>query len=75
MAVAGHRGTPVAAQAVVQRIRSAMAVPIDLGSTVVQPAASIGVALTEPGDESVDDLVHRADVAMYDVKKQTQRHR
>ncbi|HWS33762.1 MAG TPA: GGDEF domain-containing protein [Actinoplanes sp.] len=61
---------PGHAQAVVQRIRKAMAVPIDLGATVVQPSASIGVAFTEPGDESIDDLLHRADVAMYDVKRQ-----
>ncbi|GAA1652250.1 GGDEF domain-containing protein [Actinoplanes couchii] len=64
---------PGHAQAVVQRIRSAMAVPIDLDGTVVQPSASIGVALTEPGDESIDDLLHRADTAMYDIKKRATR--
>ncbi|MEU4161091.1 GGDEF domain-containing protein [Actinoplanes sp. NPDC026670] len=62
------------AQAVVQRIRAAMAEPIRVGATVVQPSASIGVAFAHPGeghpgDVSIDDLLHRADVAMYDVKK------
>ncbi|MFC4071476.1 diguanylate cyclase domain-containing protein [Actinoplanes subglobosus] len=60
---------PGHAQAVVQRIRAAMAEPVRVGSTVVQPSASIGVAFARPGDHSVDDLLHRADVAMYDAKK------
>ncbi|BEL02715.1 hypothetical protein Q0Z83_009060 [Actinoplanes sichuanensis] len=61
---------PDHAQAVVQRIRAAMAEPITVGATVVQPSASIGVAFAHPDtDVSIDELLHRADVAMYDVKK------
>ncbi|WP_430790475.1 diguanylate cyclase domain-containing protein [Actinoplanes sp. G11-F43] len=59
------------AQAVLQRIRAAMAVPIDVGATMVQPTASIGVAFATAPDDTVDDLLHRADVAMYEIKRQT----
>jgi diguanylate cyclase (GGDEF)-like protein len=57
------------AQAVVRRIGAAMAEPIDVGETMVQPSASIGVALSEPGELISDDVVARADVAMYESKK------
>jgi diguanylate cyclase len=57
------------AQAVVRRIRTAMAEPIDVGETVVQPSASIGVALSDPDELSADDLIARADVAMYESKR------
>ena len=56
-------------QAVVRRIRAATAEPIDVGETVVQPSASIGVALSEPGELSADDVLNRADLAMYESKK------
>jgi diguanylate cyclase (GGDEF)-like protein len=59
------------AEPVVQRIRTAMAEPIPVSTTVIQPSASIGVAFARPGDVSIDDLLHRADVAMYEVKKRT----
>jgi diguanylate cyclase (GGDEF)-like protein len=57
-------------QAVIRRIRAAMAEPIDVGATVVQPSASIGLALSEPGEQAADELLNRADVAMYEAKKQ-----
>jgi diguanylate cyclase (GGDEF)-like protein len=56
------------AQAVVRRIRDAMSAPIDVGASAVQPNASIGVALSHPGELSADDLLHRADLAMYEGK-------
>jgi diguanylate cyclase (GGDEF)-like protein len=59
----------VQAQAVCRRIRTAMAEPIDVGETVVQPSASIGLALSEPGELSADELIARADVAMYESKR------
>ncbi|MFG1603431.1 diguanylate cyclase domain-containing protein [Actinoplanes sp. NPDC049265] len=57
------------ARAVVRRITAAMAEPIDVGETMVQPSASIGVALSDPGEFATDDVVARADVAMYESKK------
>ncbi|MEV6635824.1 GGDEF domain-containing protein [Actinoplanes sp. NPDC051470] len=57
------------AQAVIRRIRAAMAEPIDVGETLVQPSASIGVALSEPEELATDDVVARADMAMYESKK------
>ena len=60
-------------QAVIRRIRAAMAEPIDVGPTVVQPNASIGLAISGPGEQATDDLLHRADVAMYQAKKQRAR--
>jgi diguanylate cyclase (GGDEF)-like protein len=56
-------------QAVIRRIRAAMAEPIDVGPTVVQPSASIGMAMSEPGEQAVDELLNRADVSMYEAKK------
>lgn len=46
-----------------------MAEPIDVGETVVQPSASIGVALSDPDELSADDVIARADVAMYESKR------
>jgi diguanylate cyclase len=56
-------------QAVIRRIRAAMAEPIDVGPTMVQPSASIGMAMSEPGEQATDELLNRADVAMYEAKK------
>jgi diguanylate cyclase (GGDEF)-like protein len=60
-------------QAVIRRIRAAMAEPIDVGQTMVQPNASIGLAMSTPGEQASDALLHRADVAMYEAKKDTAR--
>ena len=60
--------SPLQAQAVIRRIRTAMAEPIDVGATVVQPAASIGLAISEPGDNDFEALLNRADLAMYETK-------
>jgi diguanylate cyclase (GGDEF)-like protein len=58
----------VQAQAVIRRIRAAMAEPIDVGPTMVQPNASIGMAISAPGELAMDELLHRADLAMYETK-------
>jgi diguanylate cyclase len=57
------------ARAVVRRIIAATAEPIDVGPTMVQPSVSIGIAMSQPGELSADDLLHRADLAMYETKK------
>jgi PleD family two-component response regulator len=45
-----------------------MAEPIDVGPTMVQPNASIGMAISAPGELTMDELLHRADLAMYETK-------
>jgi len=42
--------------------------PIALDAAVVEVGASVGVALTRPGDE-VDEVMARADRAMYEAKR------
>jgi len=54
--------------AVVHRIMTAMAEPVEIGSVAVQPQASFGIALGRPGEDA-DALLHRADLAMYQAKE------
>ncbi len=42
--------------------------PIQIGDRTIQVGASVGVAFSEPGLTSADELLRRADVAMYHVK-------
>ncbi|GGL09354.1 GGDEF domain-containing protein [Mangrovihabitans endophyticus] len=58
-----------AAVAVAQRLQRAMAEPVDLGGVWVQPSAAIGVAASAGGVPGADELLHRADVAMYRAKR------
>jgi diguanylate cyclase (GGDEF)-like protein/PAS domain S-box-containing protein len=55
-------------RALVRRIDELLAAPVEfeLGSWV--PDASIGVARSRPGD-TPDDVLHRADLAMYEAKR------
>ncbi|MET0493841.1 MAG: bifunctional diguanylate cyclase/phosphodiesterase [Actinoplanes sp.] len=62
-------GTPENAAAVARRIVSATAEPIMIDGTAVRASASIGIALSAPGELSPDELLHRADVAMYHAKR------
>ena len=54
---------------VVERICSALATPIDLGEGSVVPEVSVGIALQFRGDANADDLLERADRALYDAKR------
>ncbi|MDQ1247976.1 MAG: hypothetical protein QG597_2348 [Actinomycetota bacterium] len=56
------------AQTIAERIRTELAEPIDGPSGQVRVTASIGVAMVRPG-ESADDLIARADAAMYQAKR------
>ncbi len=51
------------------RIRHRLAEPADIGGITTVLSASIGVATGTAGDDP-DELVHRADVAMYEAKRQ-----
>jgi diguanylate cyclase (GGDEF)-like protein/PAS domain S-box-containing protein len=55
------------ATALAEKIRRAAAEPIDLLTGVVSTTLSIGVTLSRPG-ERTDDLIARADAAMYEAK-------
>ena len=50
------------------RLADALRQPVNLGDATPTIAASIGVALSGEGDETADDLLRNADVAMYAAK-------
>jgi diguanylate cyclase (GGDEF)-like protein len=56
------------ALAVATRLADSLRQPMSIGHVEVRIAASIGVALGGRGDETVDDLLRNADVAMYAAK-------
>jgi diguanylate cyclase (GGDEF)-like protein len=56
------------ALAVATRLAEALRQPMPLGHAEVRIAASIGVAIGGPGEETADDLLRNADVAMYAAK-------
>ncbi|HET7311276.1 MAG TPA: diguanylate cyclase [Mycobacteriales bacterium] len=52
-----------------QRIRGHIARPITLNGQLLSPAVSVGGALLADGDVSADELLHEADMAMYQAKR------
>jgi len=56
------------ALAIAVRLADALRQPVTLGDASPTIAASIGVALSGDGDETADDLLRNADVAMYAAK-------
>ncbi|MDQ6928045.1 MAG: EAL domain-containing protein, partial [Actinomycetota bacterium] len=60
--------TEAEAVTVAQRITAAVAEPFDVDCEDVATGTSIGIAVALPG-EGVDELVNRADAAMYTAKK------
>ncbi|GLY07666.1 diguanylate cyclase [Actinoplanes sp. NBRC 101535] len=58
------------AAAIAERIIEAIAGPFVIGSVPMSASASIGVAVSAPGELDPDTVLHRADVAMYDRKRQ-----
>jgi diguanylate cyclase (GGDEF)-like protein len=61
--------TPDRAAIVVHRIMADMRNPILLGDTPVCARASIGIALSEGSVTDADELLRRADIAMYQAKR------
>jgi diguanylate cyclase (GGDEF)-like protein len=61
-------GSPEEAYEVAGRIAAAVA-PVIVDGTLINVAASIGVAVSGPGELTHDVLVHRADRAMYKAKQ------
>ena len=62
-------GAATLALAVAEKIRLALESPIHLENQVYTTAASIGITLFPKNDESVDDLMREADIAMYRAKE------
>lgn len=53
---------------IAKRVLAMLGEPFDVGGHSLTVSASIGVAVADPGDRTIDDLVRKADVAMYLAK-------
>jgi diguanylate cyclase (GGDEF)-like protein len=56
------------AEAVCRRLLETLAEPVSLGAAAPAVGASIGVAISGVGGETVDELLRNADIAMYAAK-------
>jgi diguanylate cyclase (GGDEF)-like protein len=59
---------PQDVQQLAQRVRDELALPITLGVDVARIGASVGIALLDESVIDNEDLLHKADLAMYRVK-------
>jgi diguanylate cyclase (GGDEF)-like protein len=59
---------PEDVQQLAQRVRDELALPITLGADVAHIGASVGIALLDDSVADNEDLLHKADLAMYRVK-------
>ncbi len=57
------------AQAVAEKIRAALSLPYQVGSIEWHCTASIGICMLEGGAQPVDEILKRADIAMYEAKR------
>ena len=62
--------TPADASAIAVRLESALARPFVLADHELSMTASIGLATVANGDDSPERLLHHADTAMYQAKRQ-----
>jgi diguanylate cyclase (GGDEF)-like protein len=60
---------PATMSALVGRVERVVAEPIDCTNTTVQIRASVGYTICDRHDERPEELLSRADYAMYDVKR------
>ena len=60
---------PEAVLRLAERIRTAIAAPVDIGDQQLSVSASIGVALCPDHGDTEQELLRRADVALYTVKR------
>lgn len=63
-----------AAEAVANRIVECVSGPIEVAEEWISIAASVGVHIVSDGSGSADDLLRRADAAMYTAKRDPGRH-
>jgi diguanylate cyclase (GGDEF)-like protein len=67
-------GTDLSAAATVAwKVQAALDAPFVIGEHSVQLSASIGMALVPEHGDNIDDLMRRADLAMYDAKRHRSR--
>ncbi|MEQ1754912.1 MAG: EAL domain-containing protein [Micropepsaceae bacterium] len=64
----GSQGDEDGAQ-VAQRIRDALTQPVTVSGREIYPAASIGLALIEPGHRHSGEVLREAELAMYHAKR------
>lgn len=57
------------AQQAVERLLAEIRMPYDLGDTVHHCTASVGIAVSDGRDLSIEDLLKQADLAMYKAKQ------
>jgi diguanylate cyclase (GGDEF)-like protein len=62
------RADTSAVDATVARIQETLVAPATLDNRVVYITASVGITLLEKGDERIEDVLSRADAAMYHAK-------
>ena len=53
---------------IARRLLDALRLPFDVGGTEITSAASIGIAVGQPGPATPEDLMRNADLALYDAK-------
>ena len=64
-----HVENPNYAMNIAQRIVKALGEPFSVGGQMIYSSPSIGVAYSQHGQESADELIRNADTAMYDAKR------
>jgi diguanylate cyclase (GGDEF)-like protein len=62
------RADAAAVDATVARIQETLVAPASIDGRIVYITASVGIALLEEGDERIEDVLSRADAAMYYAK-------
>ena len=65
---------PESAEEIADRIRAALEAPFELQEIVVHVGASVGIALAPDHGRTADELLQRADIAMYQAKESTRSH-
>ena len=55
-------------EAFAERVQDALVRPMELEARIVYNTASIGIALMQPSDQSIEDVLRNADTAMYHAK-------
>jgi diguanylate cyclase len=65
--------SPEEASGIADRIVSALDSPLDIDGVSVVPSASVGVALADPDVATPEELIARADLAMYRAKESEER--